>query len=152
MTLSRKSAAARRPLTAGGRTTTYGGCATSSTWISTTLCGGTVLMTATTTSCCCSSRIPTSAFGAAGCRHYGLDTKEIIHYYSAECRVHHEFDLWTRSFHPAVEYTISKMNIGMQAQASMNIIYLECKLLDIAKCGYDFIMMSVFNRFLIDNI
>jgi hypothetical protein len=34
----------------------------------------------------------------------------------------------------------------------MNIIYLECKLLDIAKRGYDFIEMSVFNQFLIDNI
>jgi hypothetical protein len=34
----------------------------------------------------------------------------------------------------------------------MNIIYLECKLLDITKCGFVFIRMSVFNRFLIDNI
>jgi hypothetical protein len=34
----------------------------------------------------------------------------------------------------------------------MNIIYLECKLLDITKCGFDFIGMSVFNQFLIDNI
>jgi hypothetical protein len=49
----------------------------------------------------------------AGCRRYGPDTKEIIHYYSAECRIHHEFDLWTRSFHPAVEYAVSRMNIGM---------------------------------------
>jgi hypothetical protein len=34
----------------------------------------------------------------------------------------------------------------------MNIIYLECKLLDITKRGFDFIGMSVFNQFLIDNI
>ena len=34
----------------------------------------------------------------------------------------------------------------------MNIIYLECKLLDITKRGFDFIKMSVFNQFLIDNI
>jgi hypothetical protein len=34
----------------------------------------------------------------------------------------------------------------------MNIIYLECKLLDITKCGFDFIMMSVFNQFFTDNI
>jgi hypothetical protein len=30
---------------------------------------------------------------AAGCRRYGPDTKEIIHYCSAECRIRHEFDL-----------------------------------------------------------
>jgi hypothetical protein len=29
----------------------------------------------------------------AGCRHYGPDTKEIIHYCIAECRIRHEFDL-----------------------------------------------------------
>jgi hypothetical protein len=29
----------------------------------------------------------------AGCRRYGPDTKEIIHYYNAECRIRHEFDL-----------------------------------------------------------
>jgi hypothetical protein len=34
----------------------------------------------------------------------------------------------------------------------MNIIYLECKLLEITKCVFDFIGMSVFNQFLIDNI
>jgi hypothetical protein len=34
----------------------------------------------------------------------------------------------------------------------MNIIYLECKLLVITKRGFDFIGMSIFNRFLIDNI
>jgi hypothetical protein len=34
----------------------------------------------------------------------------------------------------------------------MNIIYLEWKLLDITKHGFDFIGMSVFSRFLIDNI
>jgi hypothetical protein len=88
----------------------------------------------------------------AGCRRYGLDTKEIIHYCSAECRIRHEFDLWTRSFCPALEYAVSRINIGMLAQASMNIIYLECKLLDITKRGFDFIGMSVFNQFLIDNI
>jgi hypothetical protein len=36
----------------------------------------------------------------AGCRRYGPDTKEIIHYCSAECRIRHEFNLWTRSFRP----------------------------------------------------
>jgi hypothetical protein len=50
---------------------------------------------------------------AGGCRCYGPDTKEIIHYCSAECRIRHEFDLWTRSFHPAMEYAVSRMNIGM---------------------------------------
>jgi hypothetical protein len=50
----------------------------------------------------------------AGCRRYGPDTKEIIHYCSAKCRIHHEFDLWTRSFsRPAMEYAVSRMNIGM---------------------------------------
>jgi hypothetical protein len=50
----------------------------------------------------------------AGCRLYGPDTKEIIHYCSAEFRIRHEFDLWTRSFgRPAVEYAVSRMNIGM---------------------------------------
>jgi hypothetical protein len=49
----------------------------------------------------------------AGCRRYGPDTKEIIHYCNAECRIRHEFDLWTRKFRPTVEYAVSKMNIGM---------------------------------------
>jgi hypothetical protein len=49
----------------------------------------------------------------AGCRRYELDTKKIIHYCSTECRIHHEFDLWTRSFHPAVEYVVRRMNIVM---------------------------------------
>jgi hypothetical protein len=49
----------------------------------------------------------------AGCRRYGPDTKEIIHYCSAECRIRHEFDLWTRKFRPTVEYAVSRMNIGM---------------------------------------
>jgi hypothetical protein len=44
---------------------------------------------------------------------YGPDTKEIIHYCSAECRIRHEFDLWTRKFCPAVEYVVSRMNMGM---------------------------------------
>jgi hypothetical protein len=44
---------------------------------------------------------------------YGPDTKEIIHYCSAECRIRHEFDLWMRKFRPAVEYAVSRMNIGM---------------------------------------
>jgi hypothetical protein len=48
-----------------------------------------------------------------GCRRYGTDTKEIIHYCSTECHIHHEFDLWTRKFRPAVEYAVSRMNIGM---------------------------------------
>jgi hypothetical protein len=52
---------------------------------------------------------------AAGCRRYGPDTKEIIHYCSAECSIRHEFDLWTLKFHPAV----SRMNIWMSAQASI---------------------------------
>jgi hypothetical protein len=34
----------------------------------------------------------------------------------------------------------------------MNIIYLECKLLDITKCGFDFMGMLVFNQFLKENI
>jgi hypothetical protein len=50
---------------------------------------------------------------AAGCRHYEPDTKEIIHYCNAECRILHEFELWSCSFRPAVEYAISRMNIGM---------------------------------------
>jgi hypothetical protein len=50
---------------------------------------------------------------AEGCRRYGSDTKEIIHYCSSECRIRHEFDLLTRSIHPAVEYAVSRMNIGM---------------------------------------
>jgi hypothetical protein len=50
----------------------------------------------------------------AGCWRYGSDTKEIIHYCSAECRIRHEFDLWARSFGgPAMEYAISMMNIRM---------------------------------------
>jgi hypothetical protein len=49
----------------------------------------------------------------AGCRRYGTDTKEIIHYFSAECRICHEFDLWKRKFRPAVEYAVSRMNIEM---------------------------------------
>jgi hypothetical protein len=50
----------------------------------------------------------------AGCRRYGPDTREIIHYCSAECRIRHEFDHWMRSFgRPTVEYTVSRMNIGM---------------------------------------
>jgi hypothetical protein len=49
----------------------------------------------------------------AGCRRYGPDTKEIIHYCSTECRIRHEFDLWMRSFRPAVDYAVSRMNIGM---------------------------------------
>jgi hypothetical protein len=49
----------------------------------------------------------------AGCRRYGPDTKEIIHYCNTECCICHEFDLWTRKFRPAVEYAVSRMNIGM---------------------------------------
>jgi hypothetical protein len=49
----------------------------------------------------------------AGCRRYGPNTKEIIHYCSAECRIHHEFDLWMCKFRPAMEYAVSRMNIGM---------------------------------------
>jgi hypothetical protein len=50
---------------------------------------------------------------AAGCRRYGPDTKEIIHYCSAECHICHEFDLWTRKFRAVVEYAVCRMNIGM---------------------------------------
>jgi hypothetical protein len=50
---------------------------------------------------------------AAGRRRYGPDTKEIIHYCSVECRIRNEFDPWTRSFHPAMEYAVSRMNIRM---------------------------------------
>jgi hypothetical protein len=49
----------------------------------------------------------------AGCRHYGPDTKDIIHYCSTECRIRHEFDLWMRRFCPTVEYAIRRINIGM---------------------------------------
>jgi hypothetical protein len=49
----------------------------------------------------------------AGYRRYGLDTKDIIHYCSAECRIRHEFDLWMRTFRPTAEYAINRMNIGM---------------------------------------
>jgi hypothetical protein len=49
----------------------------------------------------------------AGCRPYGPDTKEIIHCYSTECCIRHEFDLWTRKFRPAVAYVVSRMNIRM---------------------------------------
>jgi hypothetical protein len=48
-----------------------------------------------------------------GCRCYKPDTKEIIHYCSAKCRIRHEFDLWTCKFCPVVEYAVSRMNIGM---------------------------------------
>jgi hypothetical protein len=50
---------------------------------------------------------------ATGCRRYRPHTKEIVHYYSAEYRIRHEFDLCTRSFRPTVEYAVSGMNIGM---------------------------------------
>jgi hypothetical protein len=88
--------------------------------ISTTLRGCTGLMTATmTTFRCCPSRIPTSAFEKRDVGATRPDTKEIIHYCSAECRIRHEFDLWTRKFRPVVEYAVSTMNIGMLAQASI---------------------------------
>jgi hypothetical protein len=113
MALLQETNSGRRPLMAGGRTTTCSGCATSSSRISTTLRGGPGLMTAMTTIFrCCPSRIPTSAFGKRD-RRYGPDTKEIIHYCSTECHIHHEFDLWTRSFRPVVEFTISRTYIGM---------------------------------------
>jgi hypothetical protein len=57
--------------------------------------------------------IPYICIWEAGCRGYGSDTKEIIHYCSTECRIRHEFDFWTRKFLPVVEYAISRMNIGM---------------------------------------
>jgi hypothetical protein len=49
----------------------------------------------------------------AECMRYGPDTKEIIHYCSAECRILHEFDLKTCSFRSAMEYAVSRMNIEM---------------------------------------
>jgi hypothetical protein len=49
----------------------------------------------------------------AGCRRYVPDTKEIIHYCSSECYIRHEFDLWTRSFLPDLEYAVNRINIGM---------------------------------------
>jgi hypothetical protein len=58
-------------------------------------------------------QIPHICICAAGCRRYGPDTKEIIHYCSVEYRIRHEFDLWTRSFRLVVEYTVSRMNIRM---------------------------------------
>jgi hypothetical protein len=58
-------------------------------------------------------RNPHICIWAAGCKRYGPNTKEIIHHCSAECRIRHEFDLWTRKFRPAVEYAISRMNIEM---------------------------------------
>jgi hypothetical protein len=48
-----------------------------------------------------------------GCRRYGSDTKDIIHYWIAECCICHVFDLWTHKFRNAVEYAVSRMNIGM---------------------------------------
>jgi hypothetical protein len=104
-----KSAAARRPLTVGGRTTTCGGCATSSTriawWYWLDDGDDDILLLPV--------QNPHICIWAAGCRRYRPDTKEIIHYCSVECRIRHEFDLWTRSFCPAVEYAVCKMNIGM---------------------------------------
>jgi hypothetical protein len=42
-----------------------------------------------------------------------------------------------------VEYAVSKdEHRDVCASINMNIIYLECKLLDITKCGFDFIGMS----------
>jgi hypothetical protein len=50
----------------------------------------------------------------AGCRLYGPDTREIIHYCSVECHIRHEFDLWmSSSGRPAVEYAVNRMNIEM---------------------------------------
>jgi hypothetical protein len=46
---------------------------------------------------------PDICIWVVGCRRYWPDTKEIIHYCSIECCIRHEFDLWTRSFYPAVE-------------------------------------------------
>jgi hypothetical protein len=39
--------------------------------------------------------------------------REILHYCNTACHSRHEFDLWTRSFRSAVEYAVSRMNIGM---------------------------------------
>jgi hypothetical protein len=113
---SRKSAAARHPLTAGGRTTTclrrlhylvkldldniawlY--------WLDDGDGDDNIPLLPI--------QNPHICIWEAGCRHYRPDTKEIIHYCSAECRIRHEFDLWTRKFCPAVEYAVSRMNIGM---------------------------------------
>jgi hypothetical protein len=48
---------------------------------------------------------------AVGCRSYGPETSEIIHYCSTECRIHLEFDLWTPNFSVVMEYAVSRMNI-----------------------------------------
>jgi hypothetical protein len=56
---------------------------------------------------------PQICIWVARCRRYDSDTKEIIHYFSAECRIRHEFDICTRSFRPTVEDAISRMNIRM---------------------------------------
>jgi hypothetical protein len=66
----------------------------------------------TTTFYCCPSRIPTSAFGKRDVGAMGWIPKR-SHYCSAECRIRHEFDLWTHSFCPAVEYAVSRISIGM---------------------------------------
>jgi hypothetical protein len=49
----------------------------------------------------------------SGIQGNGPETSQIIHYCSAECRIHHEFNLWMHNFNVAVEYTMSKMNIVM---------------------------------------
>jgi len=45
----------------------------------------------------------------AQCRCWGDARSCIIQYCSAECRIRHEFDLWTRYFNGPVSYTISRM-------------------------------------------
>jgi hypothetical protein len=42
-----------------------------------------------------------------GCRRYGPETSEIIHYCSVECRIRQEFDTWTRNFSTTVEHAVT---------------------------------------------
>jgi hypothetical protein len=85
---------------------------------------------------------PHISISEAGCRRYGPDTKEIIHYCCTECRIRHEFDLWTHKLPPREVRRQQDEHRDVGASINMNIIYLECKLLDITKCGFDFIGKS----------
>ena len=45
----------------------------------------------------------------AQCRHWGDARSCIIRYCSTECRIRHEFDLWTLYFNGPVSYAFSRM-------------------------------------------
>ena len=45
----------------------------------------------------------------AQCRRWGDARSCMIRYCSAECRIHHEFNLWTRYFKGPVSYAFSRM-------------------------------------------